>query len=589
VSSPKIPPPLETSSPTPANPLVWAIGLLAGVVAAVLILRIPPLAHPWPQGYDPMGHWWVSALLATLPVVVLLGSLALLHMKAHYAALLGMATSVVCAIWIFGMPASLAAKTAVLGAGYGLLPIGWIILNVIFMYQLTCDAGLFKVMQESLTGITQDRRLQLLLIAFSFGAFFEGAAGFGTPVAVTAAVLIGLGFKPLEASGLSLIANTAPVAYGALGTPLIGLQGVTGLDLRELSAQAGRILPFFSVLVPFWLVWAFAGFQGMLEVWPAVLVAGVFFAIPQFLMSNFHGPWLVDVVAAVVSMLALIVFLSKWQPRRIYGFEQDGVRAARGTHGHSQSLVIKAWVPWLVLSLVVFLWGLPSVKAKLDKVSAPKFPVVGLHQMIQRVPPVVRKPTAEAAVYSLNWISATGSGILIAAVIAGLIMGFTPWKLLRTYGRTIMRVRFSLVTIAAMLSIGYLTRYSGLDATMGLAFARTGVLYPFFGTMLGWLGVALTGSDTASNVLFGSLQRISAEQVGVSSTLMAAANSCGGVMGKMIDAQSIVVASTATEWYGHEGDILRYVFFHSIALAALVGIMVTLQAYVYPFTRLVVR
>jgi lactate permease len=580
--------PANTTS-TSANPVVWVGGLIAAIVGVVLILRVPPLAHPWPQGYDPLGHWWLSALLATLPVVVLLGSLALLHIKAHYAALLGLATSLLCAIFIFGMPASLAAKTAVLGAGYGLLPIGWIILNVIFMYQLTCDAGLFKVMQDSLTSVTQDRRLQLLLIAFSFGAFFEGAAGFGTPVAVTAAILIGLGFKPLEASGLSLIANTAPVAFGALGTPLIGLQGVTGLDLRELSAQAGRILPFFSVLVPFWLVWAFAGFAGMLEVWPAVLVAGVFFAVPQFIMSNYHGPWLVDVVAAVVSMLALIGFLIIWKPKRIWGFEHEGERAARGSHGYKPALVARAWVPWLVLSIVVFLWGLPTVKAKLDGLSAPKYPVVGLDKMIQRVPPVVRKPTAEAAVYSFTWISATGSGILVAAIIAGLIMGFTPWKLILTYGKTLMRVRFSLLTIATMLSIGYMTRYSGLDATMGLAFARTGVLYPFFGTLLGWLGVALTGSDTASNVLFGSLQRISAEQVGVSPTLMAAANSCGGVMGKMIDAQSIVVASTATEWYGHEGDILRYVFFHSIALAALVGIMVTLQAYVFPFTRLVVR
>ena len=577
------------ASPTAASPLPWIVAVLAAIIVAVFILKIPPLAHPWPQGYDPTGRWWLSALVAALPVVVLLGTLALLHMKAHYAALLGLATSLLCAILIFGMPASLAAKTAVLGAGYGLLPIGWIILNAIFMYQLTCEAGLFKVLQESLAGITQDRRLQLLLIAFSFGAFFEGAAGFGTPVAITAAVLIGLGFKPLQASGLSLIANTAPVAFGALGTPLVALQGVTGLDLRELSAQAGRILPFFSVLVPFWLVWAFSGFQGMLEVWPAVLVAGVFFAVPQFLMSNFHGPWLVDIVAAVVSMFALIVFLLKWQPRRIWGFENEGARTARGAHGHSRTLVTRAWVPWLVLSLVVFAWGLPSIKAKLDALSAPKFPVVGLHQMVQRVPPVVRKPTAEAAIYTLNWVSATGSGILVAAIISGFIMGFTPWKLVQTYWKTIVRVRYSLLTIATMLSLGYLTRYSGLDATMGLAFARSGVLYPFFGTLLGWLGVALTGSDTSSNVLFGSLQRISAEQIGVSANLMAAANSCGGVMGKMIDAQSIVVASTATEWYGHEGDILRYVFFHSIALAALVGIMVTLQAYAFPFTRLVVR
>jgi len=587
LSSP--PAPATQTAPRSANPLPWIVALLATIIATVLILRIPSPARPWPQNYDPTGHWWLSALLAALPVVVLLGSLALLHMKAHYSALLGLATSLICSIWIFGMPASLAMKTAVLGAAYGLLPIGWIILNVIFMYQLTCEAGLFKVMQDSLTGITQDRRLQLLLIAFSFGAFFEGAAGFGTPVAVTAAVLIGLGFKPLQASGLSLIANTAPVAYGAIGTPLIALQGVTGLDLLQLSAQAGRILPFFSVLVPFWLVWAFAGFAGMIEVWPAVLVAGVFFAIPQFLISNFHGPWLVDVVAAVISMAALIAFLLKWRPKRVWGFEHEGERAARATHGHSRALVARAWVPWLVLSVLVFAWGLPVVKSALDKLSAPKFPVAGLHLMIDRVPPVVHKPTPEAAVYSLNWLTATGSGILLAAVISGLIMGFTPWRMAHVYWNTIVRVRFSLLTIAAMLSIGYLTRYSGLDAAMGLAFARTGVLYPFFGTMLGWLGVALTGSDTASNVLFGSLQRISAEQIGVPSTLMAAANSCGGVMGKMIDAQSIVVASTATEWYGHEGEILRYVFFHSIALAALVGIMVTLQAYVFPFTRLVTR
>jgi lactate permease len=580
--------PPRRSSP-PAKPAAWIVAILAAVVVAGLILRIPPLAHPWPQGYDPTGYWWLSTLLAALPVVVLLATLALLHMKAHYSALLGLASSLICTVWIFRMPSQMAAKTAVLGAIYGLLPIGWIILNVIFMYQLTCEAGLFKVLQESLTGITQDRRLELLLIAFCFGAFFEGAAGFGTPVAVTAAILIGLGFRPLQASGLSLIANTAPVAYGALGTPLIALQGVTGLDLRELSAQAGRILPFFSVMVPFWLVWAFAGFQGMLEVWPAVLVAGVFFAIPQFLISNFHGPWLVDIVAAVVSMLALTVFLLKWQPKRIWGFEHEGERAARGTHGHSKAAVTRAWVPWLVLSVLVFAWGTPTVKTKLDQLSNPKFPIVGLHQMVLRVPPVVRKPTAEAAVYSLNWLSATGSGILAAALISGVIMGFTPWAMVKTYGKTLVRVRFSLLTISAMMAIGFLTRYSGLDATMGLAFARTGALYPFFGTLLGWLGVALTGSDTSSNVLFGSLQRISAEQVGVSANLMAAANSCGGVMGKMIDAQSIVVASTATEWYGYEGEILRYVFFHSIALAALVGVLVTLQAYVFPFTRLVVR
>lgn len=544
----------------------------------------------WNQVYDPLGHWWLSTLIAALPVIILLGALALLRIKAHYAALLGLATALVVALVVFKMPVAMGFRTAVFGLAYGFFPIGWIILNVIFLYDMNCETGRFKVLQNSLMGITQDRRLQLLLIAFSFGAFFEGAAGFGTPVAVTAAILIGLGFKPLQASGLSLIANTAPVAYGALGTPLVALQTVTQLNLLQLSGMAGRILPFFSVLVPFWLLWAFCGFSGMIEVWPALLVGGVFFAIPQFLMSNFHGPWLVDVVAAVVSMAAVVLLLMVWHPKRIWGFEGHEVdREARGKHGHTSAEVVRAWVPWVILSVIVFLWGLPSVKAFLDKISIVKIPVNGLHNLILRMPPVVPKPTPEGAVFNLNWISATGSGILVAAVIAGFVMGYSPLGMLKQYGKTLYKVRFSLITISAMMAIGFMTRYGGLDATMGLAFARTGILYPFFGTLLGWLGVALTGSDTSSNVLFGSLQKISATQVGVSPVLMSAANSCGGVMGKMIDAQSIVVASTATEWYGHEGDILRYVFWHSIALASLVGVLVFLQAYVYPFTKLVIH
>jgi lactate permease len=544
----------------------------------------------WTQVYDPLGHWWFSTLVAALPVVVLLGALAILRMKAHWAALLGLAASLLIAIGVFKMPGGMGARAAVYGAGYGLFPIGWIILNVIFLYDMNCAAGRFKVLQESLMGITQDRRLQLLLIAFSFGAFFEGAAGFGTPVAVTAAILIGLGFKPLQASGLSLIANTAPVAYGALGTPLVALQGVTGLDLLQLSAMAGRILPFFSILVPFWLLWAFAGFNGMVEIWPAVLVAGIFFAIPQFLVSNFHGPWLVDVVAAVCSMAGVIVLLFLWHPKKIWGFDgHEADRTARGQHGHSAREVAKAWTPWAILSVLVFFWGLPSMKSFLDKISIFKIPVAGLHNLILRVPPVVAQPSAEPAVFNFNWLSATGTAILLAAIISGFVMGFGPMQMLRQYAKTLYKVRYSLITISAMMAIGFMTRFSGLDATMGLAFARTGTFYPFFGTLLGWLGVALTGSDTSSNVLFGSLQKISATQVGLSPTLMCAANSCGGVMGKMIDAQSIVVASTATEWYGHEGDILRYVFFHSIALACLVGVLVFLQAYVFPFTKMVVH
>jgi lactate permease len=544
----------------------------------------------WTQVYDPLGHWWLSTIVAALPVLVLLGALAWLHVKAHWAALLGLASALAVALGVFKMPVGMGMRTAVFGLAYGAFPIGWIILNVIFMYDMTCATGRFRVLQNSLMGITQDRRLQLLLIAFSFGAFFEGAAGFGTPVAVTAAILIGLGFKPLQASGLSLIANTAPVAYGALGTPLVALQTVTGLDLLQLSGMAGRILPFFSVLVPFWLLWAFCGVNGMIEIWPALLVAGVFFAIPQFLMSNYHGPWLVDVVAAVCSMAAVGALLYVWHPKRIWGFEgHEPNRQARGQHGHSRPELVRAWMPWAILSVLVFLWGLPSIKAKLDKISIIKIPVAGLHNLILRVPPVVAKPTAEAATFNFNWLSATGTGIFFAAIIAGFVMGYRPAQMISQYAKTFYKVRFSLITISAMMAIGFMTRYGGLDATMGLAFARTGMFYPFFGTLLGWLGVALTGSDTSSNVLFGSLQKISATQVGVSPTLMAAANSCGGVMGKMIDAQSIVVASTATEWYGHEGNILRYVFFHSIALACLVGVLVFLEAYVYPFTKLVIH
>jgi lactate permease len=542
----------------------------------------------WHQVYDPLSSAGLSTLLAALPIVILLGGLALF--RAHVAALLGLAAAALTAVFAFGMPAGMALRTAGLGAAYGLFPIGWIILNVIFLYDLTVEKGHFKVMQDSLTGITRDRRLQLLLIAFSFGAFFEGAAGFGTPVAVTAAILIGLGFAPLAASGLSLIANTAPVAFGALGTPIVALAGVTGLDVRQLSAMVGRQLPFFSILIPFWLVWAFCGFRKMKEVWPALTVAGVSFAVPQFLISNYHGPWLAGVGAAVISMAALVLFLLKWRPKTtlgIKGEEETGppLPGRRLTAGE----LVRAWMPWLVLSVFVFLWGTPQVKALLDGLSIVRFPVPGLDKLVYRVPPVVVKDTAEAAVFTFNWLSFTGTGIFAAAVVSGFLMSFSPRQLLRAYGRTLKRVRFSLLTVAAMLSLGYMTRYSGLDATLGLAFARTGILYPFFGTMLGWLGVALTGSDTSSNILFGSLQKISAEQLGLSPVLMASANSSGGVMGKMIDAQSIVVASTATRWYGHEGDILRYVFFHSLALAALMGLLVFLQAYVFPFTKLVVR
>lgn len=551
----------------------------------------------WQQIYDPFGNMVISTLLAAVPVVVMLVCLGFLHIKAHIAAGLGLLSALLIAVFAYGMPAEMAGKAALLGGFTGLLPIGWIVLNIIFLQQLAEQNGSFAVLQDSLSGITRDRRLQLLLIAFCFGAFFEGAAGFGTPVAVTAGILIGLGFSPLAASGLSLIANTAPVAFGALGTPVITLAKVHGYDLMAVTAMIGRQLPFFSLLVPFWLIWAFAGRKAMMEIWPAILVTGLSFAIPQYLVSNFIGPELVDIIAALVSMVSLVMFLRVWQPKTVWrstslkGHEADGGEAKPEVtlKVHSKAALIQAWTPWLILTVCVFIWGLPSVKTYLNGLYAPAFPMAGLHNMVEKMAPVVSKPTKEAAVYTFNLLSATGTGILLSAIIGGLVMKYNPLQLVRSFGRTLWMVRYSLVTIVLMLGLGTLTRYSGTDTTLGLAFANTGVFYPFFGTLMGWIGVAMTGSDTASNVLFGGMQRVAADQLGLSVNLMGAANSSGGVMGKMIDAQSIVVASTATRWFDHEGDILRYVFFHSISLACLVGLYVTLQAYVWPFTAMVVR
>ncbi|WER46853.1 L-lactate permease [Cupriavidus sp. WKF15] len=557
----------------------------------------------WSQVYDPLGNMALSTIAAGIPVAVLLAALAFFHMQAHLAAGLALVVGVVVASAVFGMPAAMAGKAAGLGIVSGLFPIGWIVLNIIFLHRLTTLNGSFKVLQTSISGVTEDRRLQLLMVAFSFGAFFEGAAGFGTPVAVTGAILIGLGFSPLAASGLALIANTAPVAFGALGAPIIGLSSVTGIDQVTLSAMIGRQLPFFSVLVPFWLIWAFAGFRGMLAIWPAILVAGVSFAVPQFLVSNYHGPWLVDVISALISLGALTLFLKIWHPKEIWTTTKilgrhdeskvdhpEALEAdARATAASAGISVAKAWVPWIILTVFVFVWGIPEFKKFMDAVWQWKFPIPGLDKAVLKHPPVTPKEIAEPAIFAFNVLSMAGTGILVSAIVGGLVMGYSVPRMIKEYWETIKLTKYSLLTISAMFGIGYLTRYSGLDATLGLAFAQTGVLYPLFGTMLGWLGVALTGSDTASNVLFGGLQKTTAEQLGLSPVLMSAANSSGGVMGKMIDAQSIVVASTATKWYGHEGDILRYVFFHSIALAILVGIFVTLQAYVHPFTQMVIH
>jgi lactate permease len=553
----------------------------------------------WNQVYNPFGNATLSTIAAAIPVVTLLVLIASGKVKAHIAAIVALILANIIAIFVFTMPAGMSIRASLLGVVSGFFPIGWIVLNVIFLYRITVATGRFELLQRAIGGVTEDRRLQLLLIAFSFGAFFEGASGFGTPVAVTGAVLIGLGFSPLAASGLSLIANTAPVAYGALGTPIQGLATVTGLDPYTLGAMVGRQLPLFSLIVPFWVVWAFAGWKGMKDIWPAILVTGVSFAVPQFVISNYINPWIVDIGASLISMGCLILFLKVWQPRQLWlspalrGNDESALTMtpakAMDKTPLTQAQLWSALLPWIIVCIVMLVWGNGAFKTWANSIFTWNYPVPDLHNMINKVPPVAAKPTLEGAVFGFTYLSFTGTGMLIAAIVSGFLMGFSLPKMIAEYGRTLKVCAVSLITISAMLAIGTLTRLSGVDATLGLAFAATGVLYPFFGTLLGWLGVALTGSDTASNVLFGNLQKITSEQLGLSSVLMAAANSSGGVMGKMIDAQSIVVASTATNWYGHEGTILRFVFKHSIALACLVGLFVMLQAYVYPFTLMVLK
>jgi lactate permease len=564
--------------------VAWTFDLLAaaGVQAPV----IGP-GH-WLQEYDPTHHWWLSTLWATLPFVVLLTALTKLKIKAHLAALLALAVAWVVAISIFHMPVPLALLSSGYGAAYGLFPIFWIVFPVIFLYHLTVRAGRFGLLQECLVGVTGDSRLQLLLIAFIFGAFFEGASGFGTPVAVCSTILMGVGFPPLAAAGLALLANTAPVAFGAMGTPVIALHGVTGLDLFVLTRVIAAFLTPFCVLVPFWLIWAFAGFKRMVEVWPAILVAGLTFALSQFAVARFHGPWLVDISASIVSLSLFVLFLRVWQPKTTLNAQQKDVPKEECQNKRTApGIVLRAAIPWTILTLFVILWGTPSFALWLYRVTTVRIHIAGLDNVIFRNVPVVAKPAAESAVFVFNWLSATGTGILIGAVIAGLIMGLRIRVIGKILIETVIAIRFTMATIATLMALAFIIRFCGLDATLGLACARTGVLYPVFGTMIGWLGTAFTGSDTSSNVLFGSLQKFSAHQLGISPEIMVAANSGGGVMGKMIAPQSVVIASAATGIYGAEGAILRFLLVPSIVLALLLGLMVLLIIHSPMLTRFI--
>lgn len=538
----------------------------------------------WSHGYDPLGAPWASTLVATLPLAVLLGLLAFAGWSGLRAAIAGLLTAIVIAIVPFGMPIDAAAAAALHGAAFGLFPIGWIVVTAMFLYCLSVEAGGLDIMKQSVTRLSADHRVQALLIAFSFGAFLEGAAGFGAPVAISAALLVGAGFPAIDAAVLSLIANTAPVAFGALGTPIITLAKVTGLDEHAISMMAGRQLPFFSLVVPAWMVWVMAGWRGLAGVWPAVLVCGASFAAVQFAVANLVGAALVDVVGGVASLVCLALFLRIWQPRECWRYDA----------GHAPGLIEPrpdasprriawAWLPWAALSLAVFAWGLPHTKAAFARlpqhVVAPEFAVPRLDGRIAKVPPATREPLEiERAVYRLNWLSAAGTGILVAALAAVPWLGITWRRAARIWWQNLARLRESLATIAVMLALAFVTRYSGTDVTLGLALTWSGPLYPFFAPLLGWLGVALTGSDTSSNAMFGSLQRVTAEQLGLDPLLVCTSNSTGGVMGKMIDAQSIVVSASATGTHRKEGEILRRVFPHSLALAALMGLLVWLQS-----------
>jgi lactate permease len=549
----------------------------------------------WTQVYDPLGHWWLSALVAALPIIVLFTLLAGLRVKPHWSALAGAATAILVAMWVFHMPARLAGESFLYGVATGLMNIVWIVVAAVYLYDISVSTGDFEIMKASVGGISSDRRLQLLLVAFCFGAFIEGCAGFGSPVAIAGAFMIGLGFKPFHAAALNLIANTAPVAWGAIGTPVHMLAAVTALPEADMNAMIGRILPITAVIVPFWLVRAMVGWKETFEVLPAILVVGISFASMQFFWSNHMDSNLVDITAGLFSLLCTVLFLLFWKPKRIWRFAEDpetsGPSAEAGKH-YTKSQIFKAWVPFLILSVFVFLWGYKPVKDWMNIHTTPAWmtaegkPNGGwntpLHRMISRDKPVVPKPTPESAKFPFIWLSATGTGCFLAAIVGGLIRGVKPIKLMRLFGHTVFRMRFAVLAISGMLGLGFVTRYSGTDAVLGLAFTHTGWFFPFFGTFLGWLGVALTGSDTSSNALFGSLQRITAEQLHLDPILMTSANSAGGVMGKMVDAQSICVATAATNQLGNEGIIFRFVFWHSIALGAIVGIIVMVYAYVLP-------
>ncbi|MEN5208363.1 L-lactate permease [Stenotrophomonas terrae] len=544
--------------------------------------------QPWEQLYDPAGNLWLSSLIALLPIAFFFVALAVLRMKGWLAGTITVAIALAVALLFYRMPVAQALGAAGFGFLYGLWPIAWIIIGAVFLYKIAVKTGQFAIIRASILSVTEDQRLQMLMVGFAFGAFLEGAAGFGAPVAITAALLVGLGFKPLYAAGLCLIVNTAPVAFGAMGIPIIVAGQVTGLDAFEIGQMAGRQLPFLTIIVLFWIMAIMDGWRGIKETWPAVLIAGGSFAIAQYLTSNFIGPELPDITASLASLVCLTLFLRRWQPKRIFRFETDASAEAAAQAStaprYSAAQITKAWSPFLILTAMVTLWSIKPFKA-LFAAGGPlehwvvKLPVPGLDQLVQKMPPIVNAPTAYEAVYKFDAFSATGTAIMLAAVIAIIYLRMPVRAAVRTFGETVNELKMPIYSIGMVLAFAFIANYSGLSATLALALAHTGKAFTFFSPFLGWLGVFLTGSDTSSNALFSALQATTAQQIGVSEVLLVAANTTGGVTGKMISPQSIAIACAAVGLAGKESDLFRFTVKHSLIFTVMVGLITTAQAY----------
>ena len=540
----------------------------------------------WKQVYDPLGSLGLSALVASIPIIFFFLALAVLRLKGHVAGTITVLLALGVAVFLYGMPVNMALWSAVDGFLFGLWPIAWIIVAAVFLYKITVHTGQFEIIRASVVSITEDQRLQMLMIGFSFGAFLEGAAGFGAPVAITAALLVGLGFNPLYAAGLCLIANTAPVAFGALGTPVLVAGQVSGIDASKIAAMAGRQLPFLSVIVPFWIVMIMDGVKGVKETWPAVLVAGVSFAVSQFFTSNFIGPELPDIISALVSLLSLTVFLKFWKPTNIFRFHKEEAEEEKRSHQYTTAQIIRAWSPFIILTIVVTVWSVPAFKSLFAK-DGPlfstilSFPIDGLNKLVIKTAPIAAKDTAMPAVYSWNVISAGGTAALLSGILSMLLLGVRAKDGVSAFVETLNELKRPIYTIGSVLAFAFVANYSGLSSTLGLYLAGTGEVFPFFSPVLGWLGVFLTGSDTSSNALFCALQGVTAQQLGISDILAIGSNSSGGVTGKMISPQSIAVACAAVGLVGHESELFRFTLKHSLLMVTVVGIIVMLQAYVF--------